>query len=53
MVRAPVGVMVLVETVPMVAIPEIVALLLTVRAVPEAEKVEAPVKVLADVPLWV
>ena len=52
-VRAPVGVMVLVDTVPIVPVPVIVALLLTVSAVPEAEKVVAPLKVLAEVPVWV
>ena len=38
---------------PEVRVPVIVALLLTVSAVPEAEKVVAPLKVLADVPDWV
>ena len=38
---------------PEVRLPVIVALLLTVSAVPEAEKVVAPLKVLAEVPVWV
>ena len=49
----PIVALLVTPSVPIVAVPDIAALLFTVRAVPVAENVVAPVKALADVPVWV